>query len=460
MDIKFGTDGWRGVIARDFTFVNLKRAAQAVVDYTKKHVKCNPSAVIGYDTRFMSAQYARLVASVFSGNKIKTVLADHVTPTPMLSYGVKNLKKDFGIMITASHNPAIYNGFKYKEKYGCSSFGKTTKVIEGFIDNSKVKVSEDLIKEKNIVEPYINVLKKYLNKSWMRRKKFTIVIDSMYGAGGMYLEEILKSYGHKVVTIHGKPNSLFPNLDPEPIEKNLKELSKAVLKEKAHIGIATDGDADRVGVVDGKGRFVTPHDVLSLLFLHLKESRGWSGKVVKTISTTSRIEKIAKKYNVSVLETPVGFKYIAERMVNEDILIGGEESGGNGFKKHIPERDGLLSGLLLVEMMGREKKNLVALLKEMEKEYGPYKYKRIDAHVPRKKIDILFKKLRKTPPKKISNYKVVEIKKHDGIKFIFEDNSWLLIRASGTEPLLRLYCEASSINKVNSLISSALRMVK
>ena len=368
LQIRFGTDGWRAVIAEGFTFKNVERLSQAVADYMKGSKK----AVVGYDTRFMSPQYARLIAEVLSGNGINTVLANHSTPTPMLSYTVKHDRFSGGVMVTASHNPAIYNGIKFKEPFGGSALPSTTKKIEELIDKFKPKKNQELIEEKNISQIYIDAIKTYLD---MTKKKFKVVVDSMYGAGGFYLEEILKRFGHEVITIHGNPNPLFPGLNPEPIEVNLKELSKKVRELGADIGIATDGDADRVGIVDSKGKFLTPHQVLSLLFLHLKTSRSWSGIVVKTISTTSLINKIAQKYNVIVKETPVGFKYVVDWMLKEDVLIGGEESGGNGFKNHIPERDGLLSGLLLVEMMEYNKKGINRCLcgisaRKSEKIYG------------------------------------------------------------------------------------------
>lgn len=354
-------------------------------------------------------------------------------------------------MVTASHNPAIYNGVKFKEPFGGSALPLTTKTIEGFIDKSKVKKSR-AFEEKDISRPYLDALKRYLNRS---SRKFKIVVDSMYGAGGFYLEEILKGFGHKVITIHGDPNPLFPGLNPEPIEVHLKELSKKVCQFGADLGIATDGDADRVGIVDDRGEFLTPHQVLSLLFLHLKTSRPWNGIVVKTISTTSLINKIAQKYNVPVKETPVGFKYVVEWMLKEDVLVGGEESGGNGFKNHVPERDGLLSGLLLVEMMGQRRKGIRRLIGDMEKEFGPYRYQRVDQHLSQERIKRLYKALRGNPPEGIAGYKVAEMKTFDGIKFILQNGAWLLLRGSGTEPLLRIYAEAPSRVQVGKLIASA-----
>lgn len=449
--IKFGTDGWRGVIAEDFTFKNVKIVAQAIAD----HLRRSGRVAIGYDTRFMSKEYAMLVSEVMTGNKIETIISKKPTPTPMLSYYVKANNLSGGIMITASHNPSKYNGIKFKETLGCSSKTETTQKIESFLYHNNPEVATMSKNEVDISLQYITVLKEYVLTKFIKAKKFKIVIDSMYGAGGNYLQDILESYGHKVITIHSNPNPAFPGINPEPIEINLKELSESVKQNKADIGIATDGDADRVGIVDDKGNVLTPHYVLSLLLLHMKKSRNWTGSVIKTISSTSLLNKIAEKYEMELRETPVGFKYIADYMIKTNVLIGGEESGGNGFKNHIPERDSFLSGLLLVEMLGMQKKKLTEIVKNMEKEFGSYEYKRIDLHVPRAKIDKLFNNLKNNQPDKIAGYKIFDFKTYDGVKFILEDNSWLLIRASGTEPILRLYSESYSMKKIDKLISAA-----
>jgi phosphomannomutase len=453
--IKFGTDGWRGVISEDFTFENIKIVSQAIADYIGK----GKSVAIGYDTRFMSKDFAWLTAKVLSGNGINAHLSLLPTPTPMLSYFVKHKNMDGGMMITASHNPGIYNGIKFKEPVGCSSLPETTKKLESLLGKNTPKQSEDLIVQTKMDDPYINALNAYISSGLMKKRRLKIVIDSMYGAGGYYLENILKKYGHKVVTIHGDPNPIFPRMNPEPISVNMKKLSDSVIEYGADIGIATDGDADRVGIVDDKGNVLTPHYVLSLLILHIRENRKWSGAVVKTISSTALIGKIAGKYNMPVIETPVGFKYIAELMLKENILIGGEESGGNGFKNHIPERDGFLSGLLLIEMIEERKKKLSRIVCDMEKEFGAYKYKRIDLHVPREKITKLIDNFRTNPPSAIGGNKVSEIKAFDGTKFIFDDGSWLLIRASGTEPILRVYSEGKTKKQVESIISAAQKMI-
>lgn len=446
-NIKFGTDGWRGIIAEDFTHKNIKRVSQAIADYLGKDKKI----AVAYDTRFMSGDFANIIAKVLSGNNTKVIISNLPLPTPMLSYYVKNKKLDGGIIVTASHNPSIYNGIKFKEPYGCSSLPETTNKIESLLDKSIPNENEDNIKKEDISGPYLSSIKRYLIPRFMRKRSLRVVVDSMYGAGGFYLEKILKNYGHKVITIHGEPNPLFPGINPEPVGRHLKELVRTVKENRADIGIATDGDGDRVGIVDNKGNVLTPHYVLSLLFIHLKTSRNWDGCVVKTISSTSLINKIAEKFNILVKETPVGFKYIAELMLKTNVLIGGEESGGNGFKNHIPERDGILSGLLLVEMIGRIKKKLTEIVKDMEREFGVYKYKRIDLHTLNKEI--------KNLPEKLAGRHVVDIKTFDGAKFILDNGAWLLIRASGTEPILRIYAEAPNEKLVSDLINSAKKLI-
>lgn len=453
--IKFGTDGWRGIIAQDFSFCNVMRVSQAIADYLGK----GKEIAVGYDTRFMSREYALLISKVLCGSGIKIRISQTTAPTPMLSFYIKQKELDGGIMVTASHNPWMYNGIKFKEPAGCSGLPKTMHKIEELLDANVPRYDDKNISETNMAHGYLSALKKYIITKYMKRRTLRIVVDSMYGAGGYYLEKILKGYGHMVVTIHGEPNPIFPGINPEPIEKNMRELSSVVKKSGADIGIATDGDADRAGIVDDRGNVLTPHYVLSLLLLHLLDSRKWSGAVVKTISSTMLINRISEKYSIPIKETPVGFKHIADLMLKEDILIGGEESGGNGFKNHIPERDGLLTGLLLVEMIGKRGRKLSRIVADMEKEFGVFKYDRIDLHVSRDKINNLLNRLKSNPPDNIDGKGIKEIKSFDGTKFIFNDGTWLLIRASGTEPVLRIYAEAPTKTEVARLIKKAKEMI-
>lgn len=455
--IKFGTDGWRGIIAEDFNFKNINMVSNAISEYLKCH-KATQIA-IGYDTRFMSNIYAQYVGGIISTKGIRVILSQYPVPTPVLSYYVMENKLSGGVMITASHNPYIYNGIKFKEPCGASSSPETTKEIEKYLslkESLPIQTVEKVeVDQVDLMPNYLYAINRYLELPKKTSRKLKVVVDSMYGAGGRWIEAILTKYGHEVITINADPNPNFPGINPEPIDKHLKNLKKEVVRLKADIGIATDGDADRVGIVTDKGKFIIPHYVLSLLLIHFKEDRMWDGPVGKTISTTSLINKLCNHYGVECYETPVGFKHIAYLMLKKNLLIGGEESGGNGFRNHIPERDGILSGLLLVEMMLHRGKSLSKLVQDMEKEFGKFAYNRIDMHLEREKIEQLYKMFKKNPPDRILDKKVREIKDYDGFKFILSDGSWLLFRASGTEPLLRLYSEAEDIVKVRKLLKFA-----
>jgi len=455
--IKFGTDGWRGIIAEDFNFKNISIVSNAISEYLKHH---NATQIaIGYDTRFMSDIYTLYIGRLISAKGIKVILSRSAIPTPALSYYVMNNKLSGGIMITASHNPYIYNGIKFKEPCGASSFPETTKEIEKYLLSGETLPTQEIARGemdyRDLMPPYLEAVNKYLELSKKPFRKLKVIVDSMYGAGGKWIESVLTRYGHEVITINADPNPNFPGINPEPINEHLKKLKREVVKLKADIGIATDGDADRVGIVTDKGRFITPHYVLSLLLILFKEDRKWDGPVGKSISTTTLINKLTDYYGIKCFETPVGFKHIAYLMLTENLLIGGEESGGNGFRGHIPERDGILSGLLLVEMILHRGKSLSKLIQDMEKRFGRFVYNRIDIHLERDKINQLYNIFKKNPPDRILDKKVIEMKDYDGFKFILSDGSWLLFRASGTEPLLRLYSEAGNITRVKKLLKFA-----
>jgi alpha-D-glucose phosphate-specific phosphoglucomutase len=459
--IKFGTDGWRGVISEDFTFENVKIVSQAMADYLKEKGIAEKEIVIGYDARFLSKEYAQLVASVLAGNGIRVILSDRIQPVPSVCFTIKERKAAGGIMITASHNPFKYNGIKFKGEYAGSADEATTKKIEGFLYKNKPQEMDfeegekkELIQKIDLTPSYLEFLKSFVNLEAVKERPLKVVIDSMHGAGKDYTAQALKGGKCQVITIRAEENPSFGGVHPEPILENLKALIDKIKEEKADLGLATDGDGDRLGVMDSEGNFVNPHQVLSLLTLHLIESRGWSGGIVKTVSTTSLLNKIAEKYKRKLYKTPVGFKYICELMLKEDILIGGEESGGIGVKNHVPDRDGLLSGLLLLEMLALKKKPLSQIQEEMRQEFGTYLYKRIDTEYPLDKRDILIPTLRKSPPKKLGDIRVKEIDASDGIKFILSDNSWLLIRTSGTEPIIRIYAESDEKGKLNKIMEA------
>ncbi|MDP2913194.1 MAG: phosphoglucomutase/phosphomannomutase family protein [Candidatus Omnitrophota bacterium] len=463
MGIKFGTDGWRAVISEDFTFDNVKKAAQAIADYINNDGRAikvrDDKAVVGYDTRFLSGKYAELVSCVLASNGIKTILADRPTPTPSVSFTIKDRGLIGGVMITASHNPAAYNGIKFKAYYGGSAGPDITARFESYLGKNPARYlplgelkSKGAIEIENIVPPHIAFIKRYADIKLLKRARLKVLVDSMYGTGGDYIAQILKGGRCKIDTIHNENNPGFGGINPEPIMPNLKELADKVRKYKYDIGIATDGDADRLGIALPNGKLLTGHKVMTLLFLHLLEDRKMRGGVVQTLCGTFLIDKICKKYGLKTYETQVGFKYICDLMLKEDILIGGEETGGVAFKNSIPERDGILSGLLILEMMAARKKKIMAILKSIDKEYGTYEYRRLDVKYPDDKKQKLMELLKTDPPEDILGKKVIGVRTADGYKFICEDSSWLMMRLSGTEPILRIYSEASSEKRALAIL--------
>ncbi len=468
-EIKFGTDGWRAVISDDFTFDNVKKVSQAMADYVnseKLNIKVkDEKVVIGYDTRFLSEKYAELVACVMAGNNINVILTDRATPTPSISYAIKSRALRGGVVITASHNPARYNGIKYKASYAGSAAPFITKKMEDYLRRSEIKYlpfeeakSKGAIRMENIIPRHLDFVKKYADINLLKKSRLKIMVDSMYGTGDNYIYDILKGGKCKVDVIHSDINPGFGGINPEPIMPNLKELADRTKKYKYDIGIATDGDADRLGVALPNGKLLTGHKVMVLLLLHLLEDRDMRGGVIQTICGTALIDKICKKYSLRMHETPVGFKYICEIMIKNDILIGGEETGGVAFKNYIPERDGILSGLLILEMMAMRKKKVLDILKKIDKDYGTYEYRRLDINYPQNKKAKLMESLKNSPPKKILGKSVVKIKDIDGYKFICEDSSWLMLRSSGTEPKLRIYSEASNEAKALKILEEGRRI--
>ncbi|MDO8525540.1 MAG: phosphoglucomutase/phosphomannomutase family protein [Candidatus Omnitrophota bacterium] len=462
--IKFGTDGWRAVISEDFTFDNVKTASQAMADYIKTDDGPASGArdkriVVGYDTRFLSSKYAELVSCVLAANGIKTILARSPTPTPSVSFAIKDKGLMGGIMITASHNPARYNGIKYKAYYGGSAGSDITRSFEGFLGKSEIKFSSldelksgGMITIEDIVPRHLAFIKKYVNLGLLKKSRLKLLVDSMYGTGNDYIAGLLKGGKCRVDTIHNECNPGFGGINPEPILPNLKELAERTKSGKYDLGIATDGDADRLGLALPDGKILTGHKVMALLLLHLFEDRKMKGGVVQTLCGTFLIDKICKKYGLKMYETPVGFKYICEMMLKEDILIGGEETGGVAFKNSMPERDGILSGLLIAEMMVMRKKKILEILKSIDKEYGTYEYRRLDLKYPDDKKAKLMELLKSEPLKEVLGKKVASVNRKDGYKFICEDSSWLMLRLSGTEPILRVYAEASSGKKALEIL--------
>ena len=459
--IKFGTDGWRAIIAEDFTMDNVRLVSQAIADVLKRERGENLKMIIGYDTRFMSLEFSKAIATVFAANNIKVLLADKVAPTPIVSFMVKHTESNGGIVVTASHNPSNFNGIKFKDYYGGPGHPEMTQKFEQEIGKTPVKdidyndaLAAGTIEVISFDEPYVLFLKTFLNLELLNSGKWKVAVDSMYGAGGDYFERLLGTeYAGSVTTIGKDINPGFGGVSPEPIPKNLKQLIE-MCKLDFDIGLATDGDGDRIGVIDDNGTFVYSHQLIALFVLYLQESRGWAGDVAKSISTTALINKIAKDKNFHVYETPIGFKHICTLMCEKDILIGGEESGGIGFKNHVPERDGILAGLLVLEMMTYYKLPLSQIIQKMNDTYGQFYYERNDVHYDIRDMDKILGRLSSLNQTEIEGLKVAEINTEDGIKHIFEDGSWMLIRGSGTEPVLRIYAESQDVNMISPLLAA------
>ncbi len=467
--IKFGTDGWRGIIAQDFTFDNVRICAQGVADYLKQSGLASRGLIIGYDTRFASEDFASAAAEVVAGNGIKVYLCPRTTPTPVISFGVLAKKAGGAIIITASHNPASWNGFKYKSKDGASAppevEAELGKHISRTIATGKINrvplaeaVAQARIEYLDLAPIYLQHVAGLVNLDELRQARLKIVVDSMYGAGSGYFKTLLGGGAIKIVEINNKRNPLFPGIQPEPIAVNLTKLSATVKKQGADVGLATDGDADRLGIVDEKGTFLTTLQVFTLLCLYLLEIRGERGPIVKTITTSSMLYHLGKIFNVPVYETSVGFKYIAPIMLAENALIGGEESGGYGFRGHLTERDGILAGLFFLDLMIKTGKNPSELIEYLYSKVGPHYFRRVDIKFPEGERQAINNRIRDNFPESIAGIKVVNSGTTDGFRFILADTAWLLIRFSGTEPLFRIYAESSSPARVEKLLEAGKKL--
>jgi len=477
--IKFGTDGWRGVIAEDFTFENVRICSQGVADYLKKSELSQNGLVIGYDTRFASEDFAAAAAEVIAGNNIKVHLCLKAAPTPVVSYTVPATRSAGAIIITASHNPGSWNGFKYKSQEGASASGEITGEIEKHIAHLTQtlslqgrglgegvrKLALDKALKKGLIDyldpspAYFKQLNQLINIKELRRQKLKIIVDPMYGAGSGYFKTLLQGGNVEVSEINAERNPWFPEIQPEPIAKNLTKLSRLVVEQKADVGLATDGDADRIGIIDEKGSFLNQHQVFALLCLYLLEVHGEQGAIVKTLTSTNMLSLLGKIFGVPVYETPVGFKYVAPVMLQENAIIGGEESGGYGFRGHIPERDSILAGLYFLDFMVKTRKTPSQLLDYLYSKVGPHYYDRIDSHLSQGKRQAIIEQLTSTSPNTIAEAKVVKVDTTDGFRFFLADDSWLLIRFSGTEPLVRLYAEAKSLEKARKLLYEGKKLI-
>jgi phosphomannomutase len=466
-DIKFGTDGWRGIIADDYTFENVRRVAGAIAAYVLKKEQPKKGIVIGYDTRFGSRRFAEATAEVIAHAGIPVKIANDYTPTPALSYAVKTQGAAGGVMITSSHNPWNWNGVKFKATYG----GSATPGIIGQIEaevraGSMPKGTPAKIEEADLKTPYVAAITKFADVDKIARANFKFAIDCMYGSGRNVLAEIFAARGVQHIQIRSDVNPLFPGINPEPIQPHVQALQDTVVKEKCHAGFATDGDADRIGAAAEDGSFVDSHKIYSILLQWLLKTKDWPGDVVRAFNTTRMLDRIAAKHGRKLIECGIGFKYICDLMMERQILIGGEESGGIGLQRHLPERDGILNALLLANVMADEGKSLGQLVAALQSEYGPHFYARRDLHIPNDVKNAAIARAGSNETTSLGRHKILRKENLDGIKFYLDTpirdqgaEAWLLLRSSGTEPLMRIYSEASSPELVQELLEEAVAFV-
>jgi phosphomannomutase len=469
MQIKFGTDGWRAVIAEDFTFANLERVAQATADYWRANPVpgTRPNLIVGFDRRFLSDKFAQRTAEVLAGNGFRVLLTPDPTPTPSVSYAVKARRAVGGVVITASHNPPIFNGFKLKSHFGGSAEPATCQAVESFLDRCPPKCTEfgvglnqGTIRILDVRPAHYAALKKLVDFKLIARSRLRFAHDALFGAGAGCFEQLLAGTTCRVTTLNGEHDPLFHGINPEPIAKNYAR-SSAFLRQHPHdICLVTDGDADRVGAMDGRGGYLSTHQLVCLLLRHLVVNRQGRGRVVKTLTTTSMVDKMCAAYGLELNETGVGFKYIAAEMIKGGVLLGAEESGGLGFPGHIPERDGIAAGLMVLELLATERVSVNRLVGRLQNEFGPHRYGRIDTPFPLQKRGSLMESLRLNPPPKLLRSPLKDLKSYDGVKFVANDGSWLMLRGSGTEPVLRIYAESQSDAGVQQLLKLGVRLTR
>lgn len=460
MAIKFGTDGWRALMDSEFTFDNVALVAQAFSDYMNAQAKAKswgrkPRIVVGFDYRKNSENFAKTFTEIMIANDLDVLIAAEPCPTPAVSFYIVKDKYDAGIILTASHNPAGYNGVKIKNDFGGSAEKTITDAVELLIGKNPVKKKPYAAgnpKIENLNLRYLEFLKSYVNTDAIKASPYHVLVDSMHGVGNGHLANILAGGNIKVTTVRGERDLNFGGVAPEPIPHNIASSMEKMKSGTYDLCVVTDGDADRVGAIRPGGEFISPGVILTLIMLHFVQDLKRTGSVVTTISNTALIYKAARKLGLKTHETPVGFKYVCEIMRRENVLIGGEESGGIGFQNYLYERDGMLSGLLLMEMMAMRKKSFDEILKDVEKEFGKLYYVRSDMNYPNELKPKLFEYLKNETPKELLGHKIKDVKSQDGYKFTLEDDSWLLFRLSGTEPILRVYSEATSQALASGLV--------
>jgi phosphomannomutase len=461
-EIKFGTDGWRGIIADDFTFENVRGVAGAIASYVLKYEEAQRGVCIGYDTRFVSGRAAQIAAEVIAAAGIPVKLANDYTPTPAVSFAVKTQGAAGGVMITSSHNPWNWNGVKFKGKFGGSATPAIMKKIEEEMAlGAAPKGNTARVEEVDFKPAYVAAVCGFADMERIAKTKFKFAVDAMYGSGRGVLPGIFAERGVQHVAIRQEVNPLFPGINPEPIEPHTKLLQETVVREKCDAGFATDGDADRIGAAAEDGSFVDSHKIFCVLLRWLLERKKWPGDVVRAFNTTRMLDRIAAKYGRKLHETSIGFKYVADLMMEHEILIGGEESGGIGYSRFLPERDGVLNSLLLANVMAEEGKPLGVLVADLQREFGPHYYGRRDLHIPEDVKQNAIQRARAENTQRLGRYRVIKKEHLDGVKFFLDAptdgngaEAWILFRASGTEPLLRLYSEAASRDLVSEVLAS------
>jgi len=465
--VKFGTDGWRGIIADDFTYANVRVAARGIANYVLKHEDPKAGVCVGWDTRFGSRAFAGVVAEVLAGAGIPVQLATEVTPTPALSFAVRGRKAAGGVMITSSHNPAQWNGVKYKASYGGSGTPAIMTAIEGYLNTLLPAGRERAeIEEVNFNPEYVTAIAKFVDLCAIAKSGYKFLIDDMYGCGRGVIAGIFGRAEIPFVEIRSELNPLFPGINPEPILPHIKLTQEVVVREKCDAGLITDGDADRIGAVDEHGNVVDAHKIYAVILKWILERKGWPGDVTRAFNTTKMLDRIAAKYGRTLHEHGIGFKYVVDLMLEKEILIGGEESGGVGISRHLPERDGLLNALLLANVMADEKKTLGQLVTALQEEFGEHQYGRIDMHIEEGvKQGAIARAGKIAAGGTFAGMKVLRVETMDGIKLFLENpacarrenaaETWLLLRASGTEPLLRVYCESCSVLSVAAVLEAA-----
>jgi phosphomannomutase len=462
--VKFGTDGWRGIIADDFTYANVRVAAAAIANYVLAHEDASAGVCIAYDTRFGSHSFAMVVAGVLAGAGIPVTMAAEITPTPALSYAVRERKAAGGVMITSSHNPAEWNGVKYKASYGGSGKPSIMTSIESYLEKPLLQAAAAPIETVDFNPDYVAAIARFVDLEAIKASGYKFLIDCMYGAGRGVIAGIFTRAGIPFVEMRNEINPAFPGINPEPILPHIHATQLAVVAEKCDAGLITDGDADRIGAVDEHGNVVDAHKIFAVLLKWLLERKGWPGDVTRAFNTTKMLDRICAKYGRRLHEHGIGFKYVCDLMLEQEILIGGEESGGIGISRHLPERDGLLNSLLLANVMADEKKTLGELVAVLQQEFGEHQYGRVDMHIDESLKQSAIARA-KAGVADFAGMKVLRVETLDGIKFFLDNpdcagkanaaETWLLLRASGTEPLLRVYCESCSVESVTQVLAAA-----